>query len=107
MFTTRRHMTFMPGGNGAKLRVHDWVGRKDRQPVAVDAVIHRADGRTVAVRLTNISEEGCGIEGENDFLIGEHVELVISGVGQVKAQIRWALHDSAGARFFDEAKSEA
>ncbi|MFL6731007.1 MAG: PilZ domain-containing protein [Sphingomicrobium sp.] len=87
--------------------MHDWVGRKDRQPVTVDAVIHRADGSSVAVRLTNISEEGCGIEGENDFLIGERVQLAIAGVGQLKAQIRWALHDSAGAKFFDETEAKA
>ena len=101
------HSCSMPTGNGAILRVHDWVGRKDRHPVTVDAVVQRADGSTVAARLTNISDEGCGIEGENDFLIGELVEIAIPGVGRVKAQIRWALHDSAGAKFFDETEREA
>lgn len=83
-------------------RIHGWIGRKDRHPVAIDAVVHRDDGRKVHVRLSDFSDEGCRIDGENDFLIGERVSIAIPRMGQVKSQIRWALHDSAGVKFLAE-----
>ena len=83
-------------------RVHDWIGRKDRHPVALDAVVHRADGSTMPAKLTNFSDEGCRLETEEDFLIGEKLQIAIPRMGRVKAQIRWALQGSAGARFLAE-----
>jgi hypothetical protein len=83
-------------------RMHGWIGRKDRHPVAIDAVVHRTDGRKAPVKLTNFSDEGCRIEGDNDFRIGERLQIAIPRMGQVKAQVRWALEDSAGARFLAE-----
>lgn len=84
-------------------REHGWIGRKDRHPVAVDAVVHRDDGSNVTVALVDLSDEGCRIESDEHFRIGEHVEINLPETGKVKAQIRWALPDSAGARFFTEA----
>jgi hypothetical protein len=84
------------------LRVHDWVGRKDRHPVEVDAMVRRTDGSTAPVKLTNFSDDGCRMEAEDDFRIGERVEIAIPRMGQVKAQVRWALPGSAGAQFLAE-----
>jgi hypothetical protein len=86
-------------------RMHGWIGRKDRQPVAVDAVVHRADGTSAPVKLSNVSDEGCRIESGDDLRIGERVEIAIPEYGQLKAQIRWALAGSAGVQFL--ADSEA
>ncbi len=86
-------------GSFATNRVHGWVGRKDRHPVSVDAVVHRPDGSETHVILTNCSDEGCRMESREVFLIGEELEIAIPSVGQVKAQVRWALPGSAGARF--------
>jgi hypothetical protein len=83
-------------------REHGWVGRKDRHAVELDAVVHRVDGCRLPVRLADFSEEGCRIEGANDFRIGEHLSIDVPRLGLVKAQIRWALHDSAGAKFLGE-----
>lgn len=83
-------------------RMHGWIGRKDRQPVAVDAVVHRADGASVAVKLSNISDEGCRIESGGDLRIGEQVEIAIPEYGRLKAQIRWAFAGSAGLKFLAE-----
>ena len=83
-------------------RIHDWIGRKDRHPVAIDAVVHRGDGSKLPVRLSDFSDDGCRIDGENDFRIGERLSIAIPRMGQVKAQIRWALHDAAGAKFLAE-----
>lgn len=83
-------------------RVHGWIGRKDRHSVVVDAVVHRADGSKSPVRLTNFSDEGCRIEVEMDLRIGERLQIAIPRMGQVKAQIRWALPGQAGAKFLTE-----
>jgi hypothetical protein len=83
-------------------RMHGWIGRKDRHPVEIDAVVHRNDGSKAPVRLSDFSDQGCRIDGENDFRIGERLSIAIPRMGQVKAQIRWALHDSAGAKFLAE-----
>jgi len=84
------------------LRVHDWVGRKDRHPVGIDAVVHRADGSKSPVKLTNFSDEGCRIEAPDEFRIGERLQIAIPRMGQVKAQVRWSATGSAGARFVAE-----
>lgn len=83
-------------------RMQGWVGRKDRQAVAMDAVVHHDDGAPTPVRLTDISDEGCRIEADRDFRIGQKVQIEIPTVGRVDAQIRWALMGSAGVRFLDE-----
>jgi hypothetical protein len=82
--------------------VHGWIGRKDRQPVAVDAVVRRVDGSQSSVKLTNFSEEGCRIESPDDLRIGERLAIAIPRMGQVIAQVRWALPGSAGAKFLND-----
>ena len=81
--------------------MHGWIGRKDRQSVAIEAVVHRADGSTTAVKLTDVSEEGCRIEAEALFAIGEKLDIALPKLAPVKAQVRWALPGSAGARFLE------
>jgi hypothetical protein len=83
-------------------RVQGWTGRKDRRPVEVDAVLQRSDGTKAAVRLVNFSGEGCRIEAATDLQIGERVQIAIPRMGQMKAQVRWALLGSAGAKFLAE-----
>lgn len=86
-------------------RMHGWIGRKDRLPVEIEAVVHRDDGQEESVRLSNFSEEGCRMEAEGEFRIGERLQIAIPKLGTVKAQIRWALPGSAGAKFLVEAES--
>ena len=83
-------------------RMQGWIGRKDRHPVAVDAVVHRTDGSKLPARLSNFSDNGCRIEAEADFRIGERLQIAIPRMGHVKAQVRWALTGSAGAKFLAE-----
>lgn len=83
-------------------RVHGWIGRKDREDVAVEAVVHRDDGSDARVRLTNVSDEGCRIEWEGSFRIGEQLSISTHEGRKVNAQVRWALPGSAGARFVAE-----
>jgi hypothetical protein len=60
-------------------RMHGWVGRKDRQSVAIDAVVHWNDGSTAPVKLTDFSDEGCRIEADHDFRIGERLRFLAEG----------------------------
>lgn len=85
-------------------RMHGWIGRKDRQPVEIRAVVLRDDGSEASVKLSNFSEEGCRIEADDEFRIGEQVQIAIPRLGQLKAQVRWALPGSAGAKFLLEAQ---
>lgn len=82
--------------------MHERTRREDRDPVEIDAVVHRHDGSTQTVRLTNFSNEGCRIETEGGLQIGERLQIAIPRIGQMKAQIRWALPGVAGARFLIE-----
>ncbi len=84
-------------------RMHGWIGRKDRDDVAIDAVVHRGDGSKKSVALSNLSPEGCRIDSDGDFRIGERLQIAIPSMGQLNAQIRWALPGSAGARFLSTA----
>ena len=85
-------------------RIHDWVGRKDRNPVEIDAVVQRDDGSRAEVRLSDLTDEGCRIETDDHFRIGEQVQIAIPRLGQLSAQVRWALPGSAGARFLAESE---
>jgi len=83
-------------------RMHGWVGRKDRHPVAIDAVVSWDDGRKESVTLSNVSADGCRIESDLDFRIGERLEIDVPRMGPMKAQVRWAFAGSAGAKFLAE-----
>lgn len=80
-------------------RMHGWISRKDRRPVAAEAVVLRADGTQLPVRLADISDDGCRIECDGQLVIGEWVEIAVPSAGQVKAQVRWALGSNAGVKF--------
>ena len=82
--------------------MHGWVGRQDRQPVEVDAVVHRADGSQSVALVSNISNEGCRLDASDAFRIGEMLTIAIPRIGRVKAQVRWALLGSAGTKFIDD-----
>ena len=83
-------------------RGQGWIGRKDRSHVSVDALVLRDDGVRVKVKLTNVSNEGCRLESEEMFRIGEHLSIALPRMGNVRAQVRWALPGSAGTQFLDE-----
>ena len=79
------------------------VRRRERHPVEIEAILHRTDGSKAPVKLTNFSDQGCRIEASGEALrIGERLAIAIPRMGQVKAQVRWVLGDSAGARFVAE-----
>ena len=73
--------------------------RRVRFPVEIDAVVHRADGSKFEARVSNFSDQGCRIETDRNVHIGERLEIAVPRMGNVKAQVRWALPGAAGTRF--------
>ena len=80
----------------------DWIGRRDRFDADIEAVVHRTDGRKVAVKVVNFSEQGCRLEANENFRIGERFQIAVPRMGNWKAQVRWSLHGAAGMRFLTE-----
>ena len=83
-------------------RAQAWARRKDRHPVEIDAVVQHTDGRKEPVRLSNFSDEGCRIESDGEFHVGERLRIAIPRMGHIKAQVRWSTPGSVGARFVAE-----
>lgn len=76
--------------------------RRARIEVEIDATVQRSDGTRFAVRVSNFSDQGCRIETDRDVRIGERLQIAVPRMGQVKAQVRWALPGAAGTRFLTE-----
>lgn len=68
----------------------------------VAGIASRFDGSKVPVRVMNISYEGCQLETEKFLLVGERVKLSLPGLGEIPAEVRWAIKGRAGARFVIE-----
>lgn len=79
-----------------------WPERRDRRQVYVTAVAYLPDGTPIAVRLTDISYEGCQVETDAMLPIGEKLKLALPRLGDISAQVRWALPGKAGMRFLLE-----
>ncbi len=86
-------------------RAPAWIARNERVAVDIAATVFRDDHPATAVRITDLSFEGCGLSGEARFAIGERVRVYIPRQGSIEAEIRWSLDDRAGARFLSECAS--
>ena len=84
-------------------RFEGWVKRNDRHEVDPEATVYRADGSSAGVRLSNLSYDGCQLEGTS-LLIGERIRVALPRLGEVEAQVRWVLpvDGSAGVQFLSE-----
>ena len=72
--------------------------RSPRFGIHQDSTLVRADGTELPVVIVNISQSGFRLEMSETPLIGEKV-MLRGEVGDVPAQIRWALGDTAGGYF--------
>jgi hypothetical protein len=85
----------MPIGNLAKV---------DDRSVDRDAVHHRArgatlDGRPLPLLIVNISPHGLMARCEAPLDVGEAVRITLPLVGQIVAEVRWALGGRIGCQF--------
>lgn len=76
-----------------------WIARADREDVRLNGTALLADGRQIAVEITNLSRHGCSVLSEETIGIGEEVELSARPLGDIKGTVRWSLFGSAGVRF--------
>ncbi len=83
-------------------RVVGHSGRRHRYAVQIDAVAFRTDGSKVPVRLTDFSDQGCRMESEAEFRVGEKLQIAVDRMGNVKAQVRWTAPGCTGTRFLTE-----
>lgn len=74
-----------------------YKARPHRNPVALQALVTEADGETRHVPVDNLSLAGCKVSGQ--FRIGDIVKLKLPRIGELDAQVRWAMPGSAGLRF--------
>ena len=51
--------------------------------------------------VSDLSYGGCRLRSEEAFKVGEVVELRVIRRGAIKAEIRWAADNDAGARFLN------
>ena len=63
----------------------------------LEAAVTRSDGSTVTSEVSDLSLDGCCLEGT--FLIGEEIQVTIPRIGTHAAQIRWSVMGRTGARF--------
>ncbi|HET7709152.1 MAG TPA: PilZ domain-containing protein [Sphingomicrobium sp.] len=81
------------------MREPGFTPRNDRRPVDLAALVHRDAGPPLSVLVTDLTDEGCRLSGEETLRIGEEIRVEIPHVGYLNAQVRWALDGEAGARF--------
>lgn len=84
------------------MREPGWTPRNDRHRVDLAARVHREGCPALPVTVTDLTEQGCRISSQETLQIGELIQLEIPHLGYLSAQIRWALHGEAGARFSQE-----
>ena len=75
------------------------IGRRERRAVNLRGVAARTDGSTAAVRITDFSNGGCGLETSVRLIPGERVELSIELRGAIAALVRWCVGGRAGLTF--------
>jgi hypothetical protein len=78
------------------------LGCRDRHAATLHGFVARPDGSTAAVKLTDLSYDGCGIETATEFHAGERVHLAVTGRGAMAAEVRWCSHGRAGLMFVAE-----
>lgn len=79
-----------------------WIPRNERVQIEIDAVIYRCDDSKVAVRIANMSFEGCELITVDTFEVGERVRIHIDGQGYIESEVRWTSEGRSGAEFLCE-----
>lgn len=74
-----------------------WVGRREREPVALAGSVVLRTGRSIPVTVVDMSPLGCRVECEETLPIAVTVRLELGAV-VANAQVRWAIEGSAGLK---------
>jgi hypothetical protein len=83
--------------SGEVMEALHYKARAHRNAVEIAAVLTRQNGRTQDIVIDNLSVDGCRIHGY--FLVGDLLKLKLPKIGELEAQVRWAIFGRAGLRF--------
>ena len=79
--------------------VTDWSKRPPRRGVSLSAAAQREDGNVFRVLIREMSYGGCQLICGEDLAIGETIVLSVSGMGEIRAQVRWIADEKTGLAF--------
>lgn len=77
----------------------DWVWRAKRRRTNLTGTARRVDGSQLRVLVSNICYDGCHVWSGGDLQKGELIELCVTGMSLIRAQVRWVRGDSVGVKF--------
>lgn len=80
-------------------RLPGWTDRDNREPASFPAILVLEEERRIPVTITNISGDGCQVEGADSVPIGQTVRIELAGDISATATVRWAVMGRAGLRF--------
>lgn len=89
------------GGFVGFMREPGFIKRSPRVDINFATTLTDSDGNIVAVKVVDLSRDGCRLETDADLKIGENVRIEVPKYGSFPAQIRWALGNEAGAVFLE------
>jgi hypothetical protein len=75
------------------------IQRRERRPVAMQALVASDDGQTGEALLLDLSYDGCGIETPLPLRPGQAITLSVPGRGAIRARVRWCDDGKAGLVF--------
>jgi hypothetical protein len=75
------------------------LNRDSRRPVELDGHIIRANDEVVAVKVVDLSYDGCAVRIATTLRIAETLKLAVSGRGMIDASVRWLQNGEAGLLF--------
>ena len=75
------------------------IRRENRDEVHYRTRANHADGRTLQLLVVNLSPHGFMARCEAPVSDGDTIRVMLPGVGQVAAQVRWALGGRIGGQF--------
>ena len=73
--------------------------REDRDEVHHRTRATHPDGRTLQLLVVNLSPHGCMARCEAPIADGDTIRIMLPGVGQMPAHVRWALGGRIGCQF--------
>jgi hypothetical protein len=79
------------------------VQERERDPRSTLVIVGtiRVGEERLPARISDLSREGFGARSVRALPIGSSILVSLPLIGEVRAQVRWALGDMFGARFLD------
>lgn len=84
-------------------QARNWLDRAQRHDVELEGVAYRPDNTKVQIKLSNISYPGCCMSTDRKLMTGERIRLIVDGLGEIDARVKWSEENKAGTAFVTEA----